>query len=148
MFRRTEKELEPVNGITPKSVFQLAWPGQVGTGSLRGMSFLTDLLDAGFSVWPFQEPTCPMVVEIYPRMLTYTVVKRSHAARKLFLDSPEFASFPKEWRTAAEESEDAFDAAVSAFVMNKHFPVLKSLRKATDPDFLPEGTSWNQKRSN
>jgi hypothetical protein len=148
IFRRTEEGLSPVGGITPKSVFQLAGPGHVGTGSLRGMPFLADLLDAGFSVWPFQEPSNHVVIEIYPRILTRTVVKRSPAARALFLDNPEFASFTKEWRAKAVSSEDAFDAAVSVFVMNKHLHELKSLKMTTDPDFILEGIIWNPKRSN
>jgi hypothetical protein len=117
-------------------VFQLAGPGHVGTGSLRGMPFLADLLDAGFSVWPFQEPSNHVVIEIYPRILTRTVVKRSPAARALFLDNPEFASFTKEWRAKA------------VFVMNKHLHELKSLKMTTDPDFILEGIIWNPKRSN
>ena len=148
MYRRTEQELNPVNGITPKSVFQLAGPGHVGTGSLRGMPFLAALLDAGFSVWPFQEPSSHVVIEIYPRILTGAVIKRSPEARMRFLDNPDFASFTEDWRTEAAGSEHAFDAAVSVCVMNKHLHAFESLKKTTNPQLSLEGIIWDPRRSN
>ena len=47
-----------VPGLSPKSIFQLAGPGAVGPGSLRGMPLLTTLRDRGFAVWPF-DPVGP-----------------------------------------------------------------------------------------
>lgn len=70
-----------VGGISPKSVFQIGGAGAVGTGSVRGWPFLQRLQSEGFSVWPFDGPRLPLVVEIYPRVLTGPVVKSSSARR-------------------------------------------------------------------
>jgi hypothetical protein len=111
-FRRTE-------GNGAKSVFQLVGAGQVGTGSLRGMPMLARLQDAGLRIWPFDPPEPPLVVEIYPRLLTGPLVRADRAARERRLaDFPELAP---DARAAAAASEDAFDAAVSAAVMARSF---------------------------
>jgi hypothetical protein len=65
-LRRTELEATGP-GIRPKSVFQLGGAGHVGTASLRGMPYLLRLAER-FSIWPFDEPRLPVVVEIYPRL--------------------------------------------------------------------------------
>ena len=65
-FRRTEHDVRRA-GAQPKSVFQLGGAGQVGTSSLRGMPYLLRLRER-FSIWPFDEPRLPLVVEIYPRL--------------------------------------------------------------------------------
>ena len=65
-LRRTELAVAR-RGVRPKSVFQLAGAGNVGTGSLRGMPFLLELSER-FAIWPFDEPRLPLVVEIYPRL--------------------------------------------------------------------------------
>jgi hypothetical protein len=77
--RRTEKQ----SGAA-KSVFQIAGSGQVGPGSIRGMPILRRLRDAGFCIWPFDsaELRRPLVVEIYPRLLTREVVKSNPDARR------------------------------------------------------------------
>lgn len=64
MLRETEKSLGA------KSVFQIGGAGAVGTGSLRGMKHLATLAQEGCSIWPFDRPGGPRVVEIYPRVLT------------------------------------------------------------------------------
>ena len=69
-LRRTDRDAPAIGGIRPKSVFQIGGAGAVGTGSLRGMPVLERLRDAGFSVWPFDAPRWPCVIEIYPRLLT------------------------------------------------------------------------------
>lgn len=117
-WRATELAAVPVAGCRPKSVFQVGGAGSVGTGSLRGMPFLRDLQDAGFSIWPFDRPRLPLVVEIYPRDLTGRVNKSSAAARSLYLQ----ARYRRESRPVlerAQASEDAFDAAVSAACMQR-----------------------------
>src|ERR1035438_6219537 len=45
-----------VKGIAPKSPFQIGGAGAVGTGTLRGIPELERLHEAGFRVWPFEEP--------------------------------------------------------------------------------------------
>lgn len=139
-FRRTERESPPVTGIQPKSVFQIGGAGAVGTGSLRGMPCLKRLRDAGFSIWPFDSPGWPSVVEIYPRLLTGPVNKGNKAARTEYLDRyPELAP---EFRERAAESEDAFDAAISALVMAAYAADLIELRPAIDPELRREGVIW------
>ncbi|HKG26730.1 MAG TPA: hypothetical protein VKB09_13855, partial [Thermomicrobiales bacterium] len=84
-FRRTERDVPTTAGISPKSVFQIGGAGAVGTGSLRGMRLLHRLSDAGFSVWPFDVPSLPCVIEIYPRLLTGPVKKSDPATRAEYL---------------------------------------------------------------
>jgi len=147
LFRKTEEQAR-VLGFAPKSVFQLAGPGHVGTGSVRGMPFLIDLLEAGFSIWPFHDATAHTVIEIYPRVLTKRVFKRNARDRADFLAEARFTSLPKEWRLKAEQSEDAFDAAVSAYALSSHSRGLMSLKRTMDSDILLEGAIWDPTRSN
>lgn len=137
--RQTELRCEPVTGISPKSVFQLYGPGSVGTGSLRGMPLLAELHDAHFYVWPFDPPGWPRVVEIYPRVLTGSIVKSDREARRAYLDDE---PLPPDLREIAEGSEDAFDAAVSALVMSRHLDELGHLEQTSDPLTELEGTIW------
>lgn len=134
-LRRTEQEHQPA-----KSVFQVGGAGAVGTGSVRGMPYLAELHDAGFSVWPFDSPGPRMVVEIYPRALTGPVRKSDRADRRRYLAdlglSPAF-------RVLAEAGDDAFDAAVSALVMSRHAEELRSLGPATDARTRLEGEIWS-----
>jgi hypothetical protein len=62
-LRRTEGE----SPFAAKSVFQIGGAGAVGTGSVRGMPLLAALSADGFSVWPFEDASERMVIEIYPR---------------------------------------------------------------------------------
>ena len=143
LFRRTELRTEPVAGVRPKSVFQLAGGGHVGTGSLRGMAFLPKLRQAGFAIWPFDRPTSSVLIEIYPRLLTGKVNKSNKQARIDYLSRPEFQSLPTEWRQTAVSCEDAFDAGISAFRMTQHANQIERLQQETDPEILLEGAIWN-----
>jgi ethanolamine ammonia-lyase small subunit len=140
-FRRTEVEAPRVGGIGPKSVFQVGGSGSVGTGSIRGMPLLHQLHAAGWSVWPFDEPGWPRVVEIYPRLLTGAVVKSSAEARTAYLDRHHPELEPA-LRALAASTEDAFDAAVSALAMHRHLGELERLEPATDADVRLEGAIW------
>lgn len=140
-FRATEGEAPPVRGIGPKTVFQIGGAGSVGTGSLRGMPHLTTLRAAGFSVWPFDPPALPMVVEIYPRVLTGPVNKSSRVARALYLQAWHPRE-PRELQRRAEASEDAFDAAVSALAMWKHAAEFLRPMSTTTRDETFEGRIW------
>jgi len=73
-FRKTDRSIR-VGGISPKSPLQVGGAGAVGTGSVRGMPVLRRLQSAGLSIWPFDPPRLPMVLEIYPRLLTGPVTK-------------------------------------------------------------------------
>lgn len=140
-LRRTDREVPATGGIRPKSVFQINGGGSVGTGSIRGMPFLKQLRDAGFSVWPFDGARFPMVVEIYPRVLTGPVVKASADERRKFLEDhyPDLARGVKD---DAARSDDAFDALVAALVMAKNASKFISLPAAEDVDRRLEGQIW------
>ena len=141
-YRRTESERLPVRGIAPKSVFQVGGAGSVGTGSLRGMPKLSELAAAGFSIWPFEVPRFPLVVEIYPRWLTGRVRKARALARRLDLAS-RAAAEDRALVEIAVSSEDAFDAAVSALTMARCAGELLALAIERDPTFLLEGRIWS-----
>jgi len=134
-LRRTEV------GIGAKSVFQIGGAGAVGTGSWRGMPFLRQLRNAGFSIWPFDPPGWPRVIEIYPRLLTGPVVKSSKEARIAFLADRRWC-FDGDLAAVAASSDDAFDAAISALVMAEHAVALAELEMVIDPVARLEGQVW------
>jgi hypothetical protein len=140
-FRRTEREVRAVRGIVPKSALQVAGAGHVGTASVRGMPTLARLRAAGFHVWPFDRPAFPLVVEIYPRVLTGAVNKSSFAERCEYLRTT-FPELPTELAVHAMQSDDAFDAAVSALVMSRRVDEFLALPSADDPQRRAEGWIW------
>ncbi|MBZ5533385.1 MAG: hypothetical protein LAO20_18305 [Acidobacteriia bacterium] len=141
-YRWTEKEVGSVKGINAKSVFQIFGAGAVGTGSLRGMPFLSKLRREGFSIWPFDSSCLPCAIEIYPRLLTGPVKKNDQGEREKYLRES-LPDLNLAFREKASRSDDAFDAAVSALVMSKHLvnPLLQ-LRHSTDERILLEGRIW------
>jgi hypothetical protein len=141
-FRQTERDVPRIAGIQPKSVFQVGGAGAVGSGSLRGMRTLHRLHLSGFSIWPFDPAGWPLVVEIYPRLLTGPVVKSSatHRADYLAAHHPELSG---DLLLRAASSEDAFDAAVSAYVMARHADELANLPPAADKLAALEGLIWH-----
>lgn len=144
-WRATESEAVRERGVGPKSVFQIGGAGSVGTGSLRGMPYLRDLQDAGFSIWPFDAPRLPLCVEIYPRQLTGPVNKSSLVARALYLQA-RHADQRDDLLRLAESSEDAFDAAVSALRMQRAARELAKGSLARAPDDALEGRIWRPAR--
>lgn len=141
-YRRTEREVKDKTGFRPKSVFQVGGAGAVGTGSLRGMPILRRLKDAGFSVWPFDPPGWPRIVEIYPRLLTEAVRKSDAAERAPYL-SARHEVLDDRLRERAASSEDAFDAAISALVMHRYLGDLFALPVIEDRQTLLEGMIWH-----
>jgi hypothetical protein len=129
--RRTELMVAP----NAKPVFQIGGAGAVGTGSLRGFPLLRRLRAEGFAIWPFDEPRPPVVFEIFPRLLTGPVVKSRAAARAIYLRE-------RGWPPTAAVSEDAFDAAVSALVMERRSAELAALAPEPDPVLRREGRIW------
>jgi hypothetical protein len=109
-----------------KSIFQLVGNGQVGAGSVRGMSLLPRLRAAGLAIWPFDDPADRTVVEIYPTRL------RRHAPHH---DAPHHDG--ASWRNNHER-----DAVVSARVMWCARETVAALRAATDPTTRLEGDIW------
>jgi hypothetical protein len=141
-LRRTEAAVAAVGGIRPKSSFQIGGAGSVGTGSVRGFAALARLQDAGFAIWPFDEPaTPPVALEIWPRTFTGPVVKSDVTARAAHLVAAH-ATLAPSLRDVAIGSEDAFDAAVSAIVMSHHEQELRAL-PAVDRTLRREGSVWS-----
>ncbi len=140
-FRATDLEVPSVRGIRPKSVFQVGGAGAVGTGSLRGFPLLNRLEEAGFSIWPFDEPRSPLVIEIYPRVLTRAVTKSNPAERARYLTAYA-GTLTREQLERATESEDALDAAVSALVMMQNLDRILALERTEDPLKQLEGEIW------
>ena len=140
-FRVTEKQASKVKGANPKSVFQIGGGGAVGTGSIRGIPYLTTLQETGFSIWPFRKAQNPLVIEIYPRLLTGPVNKADFVERRAYLEKccPEVDD---SWACKAASSEDAFDAAVSAVVMSRHLDEISALTASREDTYLIEGKIW------
>jgi hypothetical protein len=129
--RATELRVAP----HAKSVFQVGGAGAVGTGSLRGFPVLRRLRAGGFAIWPFDTPSLPVAVEIFPRLLTGPVVKSRRADRARYLAD-------RGWPAEAAFSEDSFDAAVSALVMSAHASALTTLTPEPDETVRREGRIW------
>jgi hypothetical protein len=136
MFRRTENDMR-LPGVQPKSVFQLVGAGQVGRGSLYGMQGLHRLAGTGFRIWPFDPPGLPLVVEIFPRVLTGPVRKSNPSERERYLEA---VPIPPDLRRLAAAGEDAFDAAASAVAMAGGVDELRALPEA--PGYEVEGVIW------
>lgn len=141
LFRRTEQSATKAGHGNPKSAFQIGGAGAVGTGSLRGMPLLKRLREERFSIWPFDPPGWPRVVEIYPRSLTGPVNKSDSVAREAYLRN-QCPGVPQNLRQLAASCEDAFDAAVSALVMANHAIELGALPTIRDAQFVLEGMIW------
>lgn len=141
-FRRTESATPRTGGIAPKSIFQIGGAGAVGTGSIRGMPILQQLHSTGARIWPFTDGDYPVVVEIYPRLLTGGVRKSDPTAREKLL-ARDFPGVDPRFVELASRSEDAFDAMVSALVMSEHADDLLALPDESDAQLLMEGRIWH-----
>ncbi len=144
-----EARAAKMKGITPKSPFQIGGSGSVGTGSLRAMPFLLHMREAGFRVWPFEDADaeCPLVVEMYTRLLTGPVAKSNAVARKAYLakrrkEEAAYAGLSRSVLTEALGSEDAFDALVCALEMVRWREQFADLKKTDDPELRLEGITW------
>jgi hypothetical protein len=137
-FRRTEQELRRP-GMQPKSVFQLVGAGQVGRGSLYGMHSLHRLSDAGFSIWPFDEPRLPLVLEVFPRVFSMGVNKSNPNERHRFLQT---FGIEGPGPGSDDDNEDAFDAAVSASAIAGAIRSGELASLAREPEYAFEGRIW------
>jgi hypothetical protein len=143
-------EAAKVRGIAPKSPFQIGGAGAVGTGTLRGIPLLPELVNGGFSIWPFHRVKLPMVVEIYPRLLTGEVKKGNAEERAKYLkrkrkEGVAYASISEDVLAKARASEDAFDALVSVMEMSARRGDFPQLEPSTDAVTLLEGAVWGAK---
>ena len=144
--RRTEGALQ-LQGLQPKSVFQIYGAGAVGTGTIRGLPWLLSLKDAGATIWPFDPIALPTVVEIYPRSLYGAEVINNKKpigrnSRRKYLDS-NYPQIELHWRDIMIGNDNAFDAGVSALVMAAHTDSFHNLQRATDPTTSLEGEIWH-----
>jgi hypothetical protein len=152
-LRTTERTLA-VGGIVPKSTFQIGGAGAVGTGSVRGWPHLRVLRDAGYAIWPFDDPSArveprQVVVEVWPRLCTGPVVKSDPLARVDHLEArlPQVQGRVRDLMAA---SEDAFDAGFTALGMAAHAHELARLTapEPTVPAIAArEGWVWRPVRS-
>ena len=140
-FRLTEQSVPRTKGVSPKSVFQIGGAGAVGTGSIRGMPHLATLREAGFSIWPFHGVKTPLVIEIYPRLLTGPVNKSDFDTRQMYVTEG-CCEIDYKLTCKAVSSEDAFDTAVSAVVMSRHLDEIATLTEARDSTERIEGRIW------
>jgi hypothetical protein len=144
-------EAAKVRGIAPKSPFQIGGAGAVGTGTLRGIPLLERLRAGGFRVWPFDAPALeegrPLLVEIYPRLLTGEVKKGNAEARARYLarkrkEGAAYAGLSGDVLAKARGSEDAFDALVSVMEMAARREDFPRLERAKDRVTRMEGAVW------
>jgi len=133
------------NAAKPSSIFKLVGPSQVGRGSIRGLPWLLQLHQSGFSIWPFDSPGWLRAVEIYPRLFTPRIVKSDPEARRAFVQKYRgrcsnglFSQITRD----VSNSDDAFDALVSAFAMTEQLQALCSLTQSLDPQTNLEGAIW------
>jgi len=98
----------------------------VGTGTLRGIPFLPALREAGWAIWPYDEPTEHVVAEIWTRLLTGPVAKSSAEGRRAWLRAN--AALRGRLLRDACASEDAFDAAACALVLSRAADLSATLR--------------------
>jgi hypothetical protein len=143
-FRRTEGVVGGRVGIRPKSVFQVAGAGSVGTGSIRGMPHLLTLREAGFAVWPFEpaRADAPLAIEIWPRLCYGEPVVKARATSRadwLARHAPDLAPAH---RAAAEASDDAFDALAAGLAMWAAHATFVTLPPARDAQETLEGRIW------
>jgi hypothetical protein len=147
-------EAAKVKGIAPKSPFQIGGAGAVGTGTLRGIPMLKGLREGGFRVWPFDAPGLkegrPLLVEIYPRLLTGEVKKGNAEARREYLAKKRrkdaaYAALGREVMEKARGSEDGFDALVSVMEMMVRREDFSRLERAADAVTRMEGAVWGAK---
>ena len=143
-FRETERAVGALTGIRPKSVFQVAGAGSVGTGSIRGMPLLLTLRDAGFAVWPFDAPRGgePLLLEIWPRLCYVQPVVKSNADARAAWLARHVPDLAPAHRAAATRSDDAFDALASALALWYARDTLPALPPARDDRERREGRIW------
>ncbi|MDX6644284.1 MAG: hypothetical protein QOK40_11 [Miltoncostaeaceae bacterium] len=148
-LRVTEREARDA-GARPMSAFRLFGPGTVGAQGLRGHPCLLRLQDAGFSIWPFEAPAWPLVVEVSPRLLARQLAPalarlRAATLRAAFVEAAPlgFTGADAEHAEALRANGDAFDAAVAAWAL-WHGRATLAFLPLEEPveDYRLEGRIW------
>ena len=89
-FRATEQAARKT-GLRPKSCWQLAGAGAVGAQAMVGLHWLEKLRQAfagQVAVWPFEQPTAPIViVEVYPALFDQDVAAAMAQDRNMVRDA-------------------------------------------------------------
>ena len=137
-FRLTDQEVS-INGIRPKSVFQISGAGSVGSGSLRGFWLLPELQAAGAAIWPFESAGQVTVAEVYPRAFTGPVVKSAASSRSEHLLGQVEVRRSDAIEQCLIHDEDCFDAGCTAMALWSHRAQLSTLTATTDPRIALEG---------
>ena len=140
-LRRTDIETAAAaGGLMPRSPFQISGAGSVGASTVRGLPHLARLRAAGFNVWPWDQLKPPAVVEIWTRVAIGPTVKSSQQARSQAVQVD--ARIPKQLKHAAAETEDSFDAAVTAVWLSDQIGAALNAPASTDSLDLLEGKTW------
>jgi hypothetical protein len=139
-YRACEQRLRALHR-QPKSVFQIGGAGAVGTGSLRGMPWLTWLRARGFAIWPFDDVGPRTAFEVYPSLYA-KVATHDAAGRGRHLAHLPSTVLSRPDRAAAIASDDAFDAVVTALAMWERRDELLCLPAADDATAAIEGEIW------
>jgi hypothetical protein len=140
-FRRTEREVA-APGVQPSSFFRVSGPGSVGAQSLVGMPELLVLCDAGISVWPFDPPRLPVVVEVFPRALARALVPEAvhltgEAMRRAVVAREQAAL--GDAAVTLVGNQDAFDAAITALALARAGDLVAQLVRLRPAHDLQEG---------
>ena len=140
------RETDRVNGGV--SVFHVSGGANVGTGAIRGFPHLAEMRCTGATIWPFDSPvpSSPNVIEIYPRVFYGHGVRKDQdesgmGSRRRYLER-NYPDLEPQRHDDMVNSDDAFDAGVSALVMSAHIGDLQKLQRSTDPAIALEGEIW------
>jgi len=144
-YRQTDQQVS-INGIRPKSVFQIGGAGSVGSGSLRGFWILPLLRQAGTAIWPFDGAKHVTAAEVYPRAFTGPVVKGAANSRAQHLLACQDVARSDHVNQQMIDDEDCFDAGCTAMGLWAQRQQLTQLRATTDPRVMLEGEILTPKR--
>jgi hypothetical protein len=141
-LRRTEQELG-IPGARPSSFFKVSGPGSVGAQALLGMPELLALCDCGVTVWPFDVPRLPVVVEVFPRALAHLLAPdaagRTGADFRAAVIDRHADAFGDLVGVVAG-NQDAFDAAVAAVALDGAPDLVGQLMRTRADQDLREGS--------
>ncbi len=136
-------QAEKVKGIAPKSPFQIGGAGAVGTGTLRGIPFLPRLQEGRIRHLAVR---CAAAADA-GRDLSAAVDRAGEEERaeervRYLRERALRAVLTRAALAQAEESEDAFDAAVSAVRMGERRAEFTKLPRLTEEVRQLEGKVW------